>query len=176
MRAYSWTNFWFGISHSGCREKFYLQALCSLCLWRVLQDDISLPSWNRFRLTSHSQQLIFNLLSRSSASETLQSVHLLLFPILGSWVCFGASSVWLSLPSFSLREIPKTGSLCHHHPSRTATKKSAAQSCSSSHSSGKKGQYRLSEKTDTLQSCICSVATWEWNYKSMVYCFANLPS
>lgn len=88
--AFNQTRFWFGISCFGCRENFYLRALCAC---GMPQDISSLSCWSWFRLTPQSQQFIFNLLSRSSASEPLQSMHLLLLPILGSWVCFDASSI-----------------------------------------------------------------------------------
>lgn len=84
------TGFSFGISCLCCRENFYLQALCAC---GRLQDISSLSCWSWFRPTPHSQQFIFNLLSRSSASEPLQSMRLLLLPILGSWVCVDASSM-----------------------------------------------------------------------------------
>lgn len=59
----------------------------------VFTYERSALCWSWFGLTPHSQQFIFNLLSRSSASEPPQSMCLLFHPILGSWVCFDASSV-----------------------------------------------------------------------------------
>lgn len=71
---------------AGKRGEVFLFMSPLLCACSILQDTSFLSCWSWLRPTLHSWQFIFNLLSRSSASEPLQSTHLLLLPILGSSV------------------------------------------------------------------------------------------
>lgn len=87
--VFNWTRLWFRIFSFGCREKrggIFIYEHSALCACSILQGTSSLACWRWFRPTLGSQQFIFNLLSRSSASEPLQSTRLPLLPILGSWV------------------------------------------------------------------------------------------
>lgn len=161
--AFNSTRFWFGISCFGCREKrgaIFTYEHSAVCACTILQDTSLLSCWSWFRSTLHSQQFIFNLLSRSSASEPLQSTRLLLLPILGSWVLWRFFCV--AQPSkLQLTWNPQDSQLM----SPSSIRDSHKEICSSVELLLLpllwKGQCKLREKAGMLQSCICDVMMFE---------------